>query len=392
MQKLFLSLMLLSMALTKTGGATQGVINSGATNFNGKVTIKPLTALTNTGGTTKGIINRNTSQTRTPNNGPATVAFSPLSNYVAVTNQNNNNVEIFGVDGLGNISSTLSLHATGNAPTSVTWSPNWSVSTGGLIAVANNNDNTIQTFSVNPSGTVSSVLSSQTAGISPYAVAWSPNGGFLAAVNNNNRNTVETLSVDLSGNLSPAGSASTDVSPLSVAWSPNWSNTTGGFIVIANSAGNSLQSFSVDTSGNLLLVSDVATASVPSSVAISPHGNFVAVANQNGNNIQTFSLDASGHLSSAAISSQLVGPAPIALIWSPTWSNTTGGSLAVISSYANMIQIFDVNTSGNISSLQVGYANTGSYPYSLSWSPSGSYIAVTNTGSNNVQIFNSATI
>ena len=50
-------------------------------------------------------------------------------------------------------------------------------------------------------------------------------------------------------------------------------------------------------------------------------------------------------------------------------------------------QSFSVDKDGNLSPLQVGYANTGAYPYSVAWSPSGKYIAVSNTVGNTIQIF-----
>jgi len=215
----------------------------------------------------------------------------------------------------------------------------------------------------------------------------------LAVVNNDNANTVETLSVDTAGNLSSViSSLTTGASPLSVAFSPIWSTSTGGFIAAANGGDNSLQTFAVDTSGHLTLVSVATTASVPDSVAWAPQGNFVVVSNQDGNNIQVFTVDASGHLSTEAKSAQNVGAVPISVTWSPIWSALLGGNVAVANSGTNTVQTFSVDITGNLSSSQTGYANTGSFPYSAAWSPSGLYIAVTNTGSNTVQIFNAATI
>jgi len=370
--------------LTVSGGTFHGLNVTGATNLKGKVTIAPIKAATKIG-TTK-ISGASTA------GGPSSVSFAPMGNFIAVVNQSSNNVQTFSVDSSGNLSSVTSTKSTGNNPNSVAWAPHWSGSTGGFIAVANRDGNTIQIFGVDTSGHISSVISSQTTSGGPIALAWSPNWsvstGGLVAVSNNSGNTVQIFGVDTSGNLSSVISTQSVTNSTSIAWSPNWSVTTGGLIAINDMTDNTLQTFTVDTSGNLSSAVDTATIGVTGSpVAFSPLGNFIAIANADGGTIQIFSVNGSGNLSSEAISTQIVGNQPSSVTWSPHWSNGSGGLIALVNSYGNTARFFSVDTDGNLSSSQVGYSNTGTYPYSVAWAPNNAFIVVANSGSNSIQTF-----
>ena len=71
--------------------------------------------------------------------------------------------------------------ATGSAPETVAFSPG-----GGLVATANDGDNTVSMFSVGPGGDLTQVSGSPfLTGSGPFSVAFSPDGGLLATGNQN---------------------------------------------------------------------------------------------------------------------------------------------------------------------------------------------------------------
>lgn len=342
---------------------------TGTTNLN--VNIQPQKPLTQAGSAV------------TAGNNPKAIAFSPLGEFVSAVSDGK--VEIFEVDDSGNLSeSAISTFTSEDGPAAIAWSPNWSLSTGGFVAITNADNHTVQVLPVDVDGNLSAPIASRLTGINPIDISFSPLGDYVFVTNQNaSSNNVQTFGVDTSGNLSPVISTrNIPLVPESASWSPNWSSLDGGLIAIASDE-PAVQIRRIDTSGNISsIVSSQFTASQPKSVSISPEGNYVAVANASGT-VQVFGLDDVGNLSSAAISSQLTGSSPARIVWSPNWSVSTGGHIAVTSSNSNIAQIFDVDASGNISA-QAGYANTGPNPGSIAWSPLGNIIGAANAGPGNL--------
>lgn len=308
------------------------------------------------------------------------------------------------------------------------------VSDGAALSITGNVniEGDINILRSNPTVLISGGLAST--GVSPISVAFSPNGDFVAVVTNGS-SFVRIFSVNGYGNLSSVISQSSDFGGDSVAWSPNWSLNSGGFLATLD--GSRLKIFSVDISGQISseAISSQAIESCPSVVAWAPWGNFIAVANYLTNTVQIFSVDASGNLS-AAISSQSTGSYPTAVTWAPTWSASTGGFIAVSNAGSRTLQVFSVDEAGNLSAeissvlflgslwaaafspnwssidggfigvIDSGYrmlrilridttgnlcfvsiASTGNSPYAVAWSPLGNFIAVVNRDSNTLQIF-----
>ena len=92
--------------------------------------------------------------------------------------------------------------ATGSGPLSVAFSPG-----GGLLATANESDDTVSVFAVGSGGALTPVAGSPFAtGDGPFSVAFSPGGGLLATANESD-DTVSVFAVGSGGALTPvAGS------------------------------------------------------------------------------------------------------------------------------------------------------------------------------------------
>jgi 6-phosphogluconolactonase (cycloisomerase 2 family) len=148
-------------------------------------------------------------------------------------------------------------------------------------------------FTVDASGQLTPVTQTTAAnadtGAGPASVAFSPSGGLLATANAN-ANTVSVFTVDASGQLTPvtqttAANANTGSTPLSVAFSPS-----GGLLATANANASTVSVFTVDGSGQLTPVTQATagnanTGPYPDAVAFSSTGGLLATANQNSNTV-----------------------------------------------------------------------------------------------------------
>jgi len=370
--------------LTTTGNIIdEGTLSVGGTldvtgdaNLNGKVSIKPLTALTKISQAATGAL-------------PTSVTFSPSGNFVVVTNSSAPNIQTFSVDASGNLSSVISSqNTTRGYAKKVAWSPS-----GNFIAVVSQDGSgsLIQIFSVDGVGNISSQISSQALTTTQvYDIAWAPtwslvSGGFIAITD---QPYVKTFSVDTSGNLSTVIGSQPSSGQKAVSWAPSWSPTTGGFIAVIN--GSSIATYSVDISGNLSsTISSQPAAPNALSIAWAPQDNLIAISSYYAT-VQIFDTDSSGVLSSIISSQPSRGTnMSNSLAWSPNWSITLGGFFAIANGPTNSVQIFSADTLGNLSRSEVGYANTYGTPQSLSWSPVGDFIIVANAygSSYNIQIF-----
>lgn len=139
------------------------------------------------------------------------LAWSPNSDLIVVTEINNNTIQLFGVDNTGNISSKISSQSTGDVPYLATWSPS-----GNLVAINISEgsgfdriDKT-QLFRINADLSISALGYSQAFDRNAYDMAWSPNGDFIAVAKGDwnyfyilggNFNSQYQLSVDSDGVL-----------------------------------------------------------------------------------------------------------------------------------------------------------------------------------------------
>lgn len=314
---------------------------------------------------------------------PSAITFSPLGNFVAIIS--NGSFQTFSVSASGILSSTAISTRT-IAASSISWSP-----VGNYIAVADNSANyAIRVYGVDATGHItSSEISHTNLGTSFYSgqVTWSPSGKYIAVNGINlstSKHSIKIFGIDTKGHISSSVISSLVITPNAViAWSP-----LSNFILMTDYS--KIYIFGVSNTGHITSSarSSQYTAVESYTMAWSPNwsstsGGVVAVLSYGSNTIQTFSVSTSGILSSTATSSQTTRTAPGAIAWSPK-----GNLIAVTSEEGNTIQTFNVDSSGRLSSAtEAGYGNTVASPNSIAWSSKTGIIAITNSSSNTIQTF-----
>jgi len=235
---------------------------------------------------------------------------------------------------------------TGLNPVSVAFSPG-----GGLLATSNVEDDTISMFSVNDvTGALTPVGTPEAAGAFPWGVAFSPDGGLLADANSTYgcaptcyNGSVSTFQVGATGALTPASTVDAGMQPQSVTFTPN-----GLFLATANVYSNSVSVFGVDdTTGALTPVTqspatNADTGKYPFDAAFSPGGGLLAVANDGSNTVSMFAVNEM----TGALTPVTQSPATNADTGMTPWSvafSPNGGLLAVANSASSAVSIFQVN-------------------------------------------------
>ena len=216
-----------------------------------------------------------------------------------VTTQGNESISVWGIDlATGVITTNTNATATGNMPVAVVLVPS-----GSAAFVANKQDNTISSFTVNSDGTLAVSGSAVTAGTSPVGMAIDPGGKFLYVANQGNFADPATGTISVFGiqgtTLASAGSVSTatpgvltGTGPVSVAITSN-----GNYLYVANQFTNTVSGYSVN-SGVLTLVpgSPYPVGTTPSAVALTPDGNILLVANSGSNSVSAFTACTSARM------------------------------------------------------------------------------------------------
>ena len=235
-----------------------------------------------------------------------------------------------------------------------------------------------------------------TTGTDPFSVAFSPNGKLLATANFDD-STVSVFKVDAStGLLTPvtqttAANADTGSEPFSVAFSPS-----GTQLATANFADKNVSVFSVDpASGQLTPVTQSSaanadTTSAPFWVTFSPNGKLLATANYDSSTVSLFTIDpSSGQLTPVIQSSATnadTGTGPFSVAFSPS-----GTLLATANYTAGTVSLFTLDpTSGQLTPVTqttATNADTGSEPNSVTFSPNGGLLAVADYLSDTVTVF-----
>jgi 6-phosphogluconolactonase len=317
---------------------------------------------------------------------PVAVAFSPGGGFLATANQTDNTVSMFSVNpstgALTPVAGSPFPIGTTHGPLSVAFSPS-----GGLLATANFNSSSVSVFSVNPStGALTPVSGSPFsvgAGIFPETVAFSPSGGLLATSNQFN-DSVSVFSVNSStGALTqvPSSPFATGSNPHSANFSPS-----GAFLATANFGGDNVSMFSVNSSTGALtpVGSPTSTGAGPFTAVFSPSGGLLDVSNHTNNTVSAFSVNSStGALTPVLGSPFATGRGPFDLGFSPS-----GSLLATSNATDNTASVFAVSSSsGVLSSVAGSPFATGQSPRHPAFSPSGALLAVANQTDNTISMF-----
>ncbi len=312
---------------------------------------------------------------------PRSVAFDPSGGLLAVANGDDNSVSVFSVAANGTLAGVGGFPTAPN-PVSVAFSPS-----GGLVATADAASGAVSVFSVAPDGALTEVKGSPFStgrATQPTSVAFSLSGHLLATANLG-RSTISMFSVDeATGTLRQVSGSPFEVgllaAPVSVAFSPS-----GALLASANLLANSVSMFSVDqSSGALRSVrgSPFRTGLGPRSVAFNASGRLLATANNMNSTVSLFSVAAGGVLTRVPDSPFRTGFEPFSVAF-----RHPRELLSVANAGVRRVSVYSViRTSEGLGEVPGSPYATGSKPLSVASSPSGGLLAIANSGANTVSV------
>ena len=280
----------------------------------------------------------------------------------------------------------------GTNPSAVAVSPN-----GRFAFVSNASTNNVSAYSINAAtGALAIVTGSPfvTGGAAPSAVTVSPNGAFLFVTNLGSNNvSVFTINAGTGALTGVAGSPfPVGTNPTGVTVSPN-----GMFAFVTNGVSSGISTdvsaFTINpTSGVLTPVpgSPFAAGTNPIAVAVAPSGTFAYVVNRGNDTITAYSIDpATGALTT------LVGgtgnPFPTGTSPSGITITPNGSFLYVSNNGTDNVSAYAINTgTGALTPLLVGTGNpfpAGTTPAGITATPDGKFVYVANNGSGDVSAY-----
>lgn len=322
--------------------------------------------------------------------GPRDIAYSPNGNFLAIANGsssggiNNSSVGMYQVDNTtGNLILIANYTSSVSFPFGLAFFPN-----GNFLSIVNNVGNTVTTFAVSPSGTLSVVQNISTGPINAVAtyIAISANGKF-AAVTNANINNIAYYNVNsTNGMLTSKGTAATQSTPFGITYFLN-----DQFLAVVNRDSNSVTIYSVDPTGvptpinGTVAASSFTTQIFPRRIAISPNNQFAAVTNRNSDSVTIYAINqTTGAFTpvtgSLATSSFATGNSPNGVAYAPDNSflivANENSQTPVPGGYT--ISVYNVNPDGTLSFITT-YPTTGLNSHSVAISPNSVFAAITNS-------------
>jgi 6-phosphogluconolactonase len=255
----------------------------------------------------------------------------------------------------------------------------------------------ISAYSVKSNGTLSAAGSNPATGVNPVALAIDHGGHFLF-VANQGTNDVSVFSIGSSASLTAVGTfpaaptvAGTSAAPSGVAITPS-----GSFLYVSNFGENSVSGFAVNSSSGVLTAvpgSPFAAGSSPTGLAIDPSGKYLYAANEGSNNASAFEICASalpgcpsppdGSLVPITGSPFSAGLGPVSLAVDPS-----GNFLYVANTNSNQLSAFRINlSSGALTALTTPTDSTGTNPTFVAIHPGGNFVYVPNSGSDSISGF-----
>ena len=253
--------------------------------------------------------------------------------------------------------------------------------------VANNADNTISAYTVNPTTGQLRNNSYAFGGKLPQAVVVDPSHRFLYVVNSGD-NTISAFLINSSnGALTPlAGSPFPTGSRGAISLTVDPS---GAFAYVANTGSNNVSAFSIDpVTGAFTAIagSPFPAGAGPQSIVTDPFGKFVYVTNFPANNVSGYTIDpATGALTAAAGSPFTAGSEPSAVTVDPS-----GQFAYVANSGSADVSAFSINSAtGALAALPGSPFATGAGMEiaGVTVDPTGKLLYVANFGSNSVSAF-----
>ncbi|WHZ29674.1 MAG: lactonase family protein [Nitrospira sp.] len=318
---------------------------------------------------------------------PSGVVISPNGSFLYVSNRGLDSVSAYTIGGGGALTPiTGSPFPAGTSPSAVTISPN-----GSFLYVSNRESDNVSAYTIEGTGALTPVTGSPfQAGTNPSAVTVSPNGSFLY-VSNQGSNNVSAYTITAgTGVLVPLTPGVGN--PFAVGTSPSalTISSNGSFLYVSNQGSNNVSAYTITTGTGVLASvagSPFAAGTSPSGVTVSPNDAFLYVSNQGSNNVSAYTITAgTGVLASVAGSPFPAETNPSAVTVSPN-----GSFLYVSNQGSNNVSAYTITAgTGVLVPLIPGVGNpfaAGTSPSALTISSNGSFLYVSNQGSNNVSAY-----
>lgn len=308
--------------------------------------------------------------------------------YAYVPNYDTNDISVFKVNALTGALTWASNTSTGTGPGAVVID-----ATGSHAYVPNFDSNDISVYAIDArNGALKQVGAPVSAGTWPAALRIAPSGRF-AYVANFISNSISIFRVDAAtGALSTIGTVSTGINPRHLIIDP-----TGRFVYTANWGSKDVSIFAVDAhTGSLTQVgSPLTVSSTPFNLTADQTGshlymtNFLSVAGAN--SVSVLHIDqATGTLTDGG-ANVAAGAHPIAM------AMDSAGQFAYVANNlngagGNSVSAFAVDAiAGSITTIDCGCGQSdyaaGTNPSSMSVSPAGSHLYVSNVTSNDIVIY-----
>lgn len=259
-----------------------------------------------------------------------------------------------------------------------------------LLYLVGQGANAVQGFHIQASGEIASTAQSSFAtNPRPVAIALHPSTNFLYVANLTS-NTVSGFSLDhTSGFLTPVGNAlspvSTGPSPISVSVNPG-----GQFLYVLNQGDATISIYSIDPGRGILTPTGPAFSTGltnPQGMLISPGSFLYVIAGTAGsttpNAISVFSIGSNGALTPAAGAFTAAANSTL----SGMITDSKGQFMYVADSANNNVHSLSIASSGALSEVAGSPFATGTQPVAVAVNGAGTFVYVSNSGSNNVSAY-----
>jgi len=248
---------------------------------------------------------------------PRALAIDASGKYLLVTTSFvGTNLLVFSLDSSTGALAPLNSYVANSSPDYITITPS-----SNYVYVSNSDENLITAFSLDSAtGNLSPIPGSPfPAGGGIAGTATDPNGRYLYAANHAD-NTVSAYAIDTTvnpGALNPISGSpyllGTGTGPRAVA-----TDTTGAFLYVANQGANNVLAFTIASGtgqlGQINSGTGFTAGTAPVSILAEPAGKFLYVLNQGSTNVSGYSYDPStGKLTAITGSPFSIGSAPAAM-------------------------------------------------------------------------------
>jgi 6-phosphogluconolactonase (cycloisomerase 2 family) len=282
---------------------------------------------------------------------------------------------------------TLAPLSPASVPATAGAGPGWIVADPSgqyLFSVGYVSPSVISQFVIGSDGTITpNSTATLSGGDNMYPFIFTPNGQF-AIIPDEQNNTVSTYSLSPSGTLTLVATVGSGEVPISAAV-----DLSGQFVYVGclENGAASISEYSISTSGTLTPLapnSSVPAASLPYNLAVSPKG-FLYVVNKGVGTVTVFAIDES----TGALANAGSFPTGTGALSEPEWItfDPTGTYAYVTNLWDDSVTQFTVNATTGALAMNGPDIPTGQWPIQLIEDQSGSFVYVANSGDGTVSQF-----